>query len=45
MQPLLTMAALLLMTSAFSTKPNLDVMSSGSIGGVVAFCVHDNSST
>ena len=38
MQSLLTMAALLLMTSAFSTKPNLDVVSSGSMGGIVAFC-------
>ena len=36
---MLTIAALLLIISAFSTKPNLDVMSSGSMGASVAPCM------
>lgn len=35
----LTMAVLLLVTSAFSTKPNFAVMSSGSAGGCVTPCI------
>ena len=40
-EEVLTIAALLLTISAFSTKPNLDVMSSGSMGASVAPCMTD----